>query len=180
MPNKKNPDSLELTRGKTGRVIGNMTGLFVTLKGLPSTYNKDLQEDKEAVFDSLETIIDLLQVTTILIDSMKINKERMSSSIDSLSFATELADYLAKSGLPFREAHHIVGRIVLEMVNQKKDLTSLSESDLLEYSEHFKGIGDDWGDIEKFLSKRELPGGTGRNALKQELKEATLFLEHWS
>lgn len=180
MPNKKNPDSLELTRGKTGRVIGNMTGLFVTLKGLPSTYNKDLQEDKEAVFDSMETIIDVLQVTTILIDSMKINEEKMRSSIDSLSFATELADFLAKNGLPFREAHHIVGHIVLDMVNQKKDLTSLSENDLLQYSEHFKNIGDDWGDIEKFLAKREMPGGTGREAVKQELKDATLFLEHWS
>lgn len=172
MPNKKNPDSLELTRGKTGRIIGNFVSLFTVLKGLPSTYNKDLQEDKESVFDSIDTIIDVLRVTVLLIDTLKVDKERMSSMIDPLSFATELADYLAKNGMPFREAHHIVGKIVLDCINSKTKLTSLTEDKLSAYSKEFSGIGDDWGTMDKFLSQREIAGGTGRNAVLHEIKEA--------
>lgn len=176
MPNKKNPDSLELTRGKTGRILGNLVSLFTTLKGLPSTYNKDLQEDKEPLFDSIDTIIDLLRVTVLLIDTLKIDKEKMKQMIDPLSLATELADYLAKKGLPFREAHHIVGRIVLDSIHTKKNLTQMTEEELLEYSNYFNGIGNNWGTLENFFAKRELSGGTGKEALLQEIKEAKSIL----
>ncbi len=176
MPNKKNPDSLELTRGKTGRILGNFVSLFTVLKGLPSTYNKDLQEDKESVFDSIDSIIDILRVTVLLIETLKIDKNRMKNSIDPLSFATELADYLAKKGLPFREAHHIVGKIVLDCINNVKKLTDLKEKELMVYSELFFNIGDDWGSIDTFLSNREIAGGTGKDAVSHSIKEAKILL----
>lgn len=176
MPNKKNPDSLELTRGKTGRIIGNFVSLFTVIKSIPSTYNKDMQEDKEPLFDSMENIIDVLEVTIILLDSLQVNREVMESSIDSLSFATELADYLASQELPFRDAHHVVGKIVLDCVNNKKSLTALKESELVEYHDKFKGIGDEWGTMDKFLAKREIYGGTGRESLKRQFEVAEKML----
>ncbi len=128
MPNKKNPDSLELTRAKSGRIIGNFVALFTVLKSLPSTYNKDLQEDKERLFDTIDTIKDILKVNKILIDNIKINKVKMKKSIDPLSFATELADYLTLKKVPFREAHTIVGKIVLDCIENQIFLTSLTNS----------------------------------------------------
>jgi len=176
MPNKKNPDSLELTRGKTGRIIGNFITLFTVLKSLPSTYNKDLQEDKECLFDTIDTIIEVLKVNIILLESLKINKEKMRESIDSLSFATELADYLTSAKIPFREAHHIAGKIVITCIDNEKNLTMLKEKDLIEFHEGFKGIGDDWANIDLFLKKRELPGGTGIKSVKEQIRHAKSFL----
>ncbi len=177
MPNKKNPDGLELTRGKSGRIIGSFIGLFTVLKGLPSTYNKDLQEDKEKLFDAIETINDMLLVNVILLDNLKINKEIVANSIDQLSFATELADYLTLKGMPFREAHHTVGKIVSHCIDNKLILTEMKESDLVGIEKRFEGIGDNWGDIEKFLSRREIYGGTGPKSVQKQLENAKIFLQ---
>lgn len=115
MPQKKNPDMAELIRGKTGRVYGNLFGMLTVLKGLPLAYNKDLQEDKEGMFDTLETVQTSLDIFAGMIETMKVNTEIMEESTQKdFSNATELADYLAKKGVPFREAHEIVGKLVLE------------------------------------------------------------------
>ncbi len=176
MPNKKNPDSLELTRAKTGRIIGNFVALFTVLKSLPSTYNKDLQEDKERLFDTIDTIIDVLKVNKILVENLKINKLSMKNAIDPLSFATELADYLTLKNVPFREAHLIVGKIVLDCIDNQIFLTSLSEKMLIKYNEKFIGIGDNWSNIDLFLKKRELNGGTGVNSVREQIKLAKKYL----
>ena len=115
MPQKKNPDMAELIRGKTGRVYGNLVGLLTVMKSLPLTYNKDLQEDKEGMFDSAETILVSIDILAGMLQSMTVHKERMAQSTEKdFSNATELADYLASKGLPFRQAHEIVGKLVLE------------------------------------------------------------------
>ena len=172
MPNKKNPDCLELTRGKTGRIIGNFVSLFTVLKSLPSTYNKDLQEDKESLFDTIDTIKDLLKVNIILLKNLKINKNKMKKAIDTLSLATELADYLTTKNVPFREAHYIVGKIVIDCIESQYFLSTLKENGLVKYNEHFKDIGDNWANIELFLKKREIHGGTGYKSVKKQIKYA--------
>ena len=177
MPNKKNPDSLELTRGKTGRFIGNFTALFTVLKGLPSTYNKDIQEDKERLFDTIDNIKDVLTVNIILLQNLGINKAKMESSIDPLSFATELADFLALNNLPFREAHSVVGKIVSDCIDKNVKLTDLKERDLVTYSDKFKGIDEDWGKIEKFLERRNITGGTGTKSVLMQIEYAKKFFE---
>ena len=126
MPQKKNPDSLELLRGKSGRVIGNLTRLLVLLKGLPLTYNKDLQEDKEALFDTLDTLLDCLQVAQVVVSTLKIDAEAARKALEGdFMEATDLADYLVRKGLPFREAHRLVGKIVLECEQQRIRLSDL-------------------------------------------------------
>ncbi len=120
MPQKKNPDMAELIRGKTGRVYGNLFGLLTVMKGLPLAYNKDFQEDKEGMFDSAETITKSLQIMTGMIATMKVNQARMQESTEKdFSNATELADYLAGKGVPFRQAHEIVGKLVSECFDQR-------------------------------------------------------------
>jgi argininosuccinate lyase len=125
MPQKKNPDSLELIRGKTGRVIGHLTGLLTTLKGLPSTYNKDLQEDKEPLFDTVDTLAMSLRITAQVIETLSIHKDRMYQAMTSHLLATELADYLAAKGLPFRQAHEVVGQVVQLSLNTSQPLWSI-------------------------------------------------------
>ncbi|RME46977.1 MAG: argininosuccinate lyase, partial [Caldilineae bacterium] len=112
MPQKKNPDSLELIRGKTGRVVGHLTGLLTTLKGLPATYNKDLQEDKEALFDTVDTLAMTLPIMAGVIETLTVHRERMYNAMSSHLLATELADYLVAKGMPFRQAHEAVGKVV--------------------------------------------------------------------
>ncbi|MBP5706413.1 MAG: argininosuccinate lyase, partial [Spirochaetales bacterium] len=177
MPNKKNPDSLELTRGKSGRFIGNLMTLLTVLKSQPSTYNKDMQEDKEPLFDTVRNIKDVLEVDTILLETMTVNTDKMRNSIDSLSFATELADYLAGQGLPFREAHGVVGRIVRDCVDRSLILTNLHKAELSQYHQLFAEIPDDWGSIERFLAKRNLMGGTGPDSVAKQLKNAEKILK---
>ena len=126
MPQKKNPDSLELLRGKSGRVIGNLTRLLVLLKGLPLTYNKDLQEDKEALFDTLDTLLDSLQVAEVVVRTLRIDAEAARKALEGdFMTATDLADYLVRKGMPFREAHGLVGRIVLECEGRQIGLSEL-------------------------------------------------------
>ena len=123
MPQKKNPDMAELIRGKTGRVYGHLLGLLIVMKSLPLAYNKDLQEDKEGMFDTVETILNSLDVLAGMLSSMQVNKAKMQQSTENdFSNATELADYLAEKGLPFREAHEIVGKLVLDSIKHGKNI----------------------------------------------------------
>jgi len=173
MPQKKNPDALELIRGKSGRVVGHLQALLLTMKGLPSCYNKDLQEDKEGLFDSLETVDNCLQVMTSVISEMKIKGEKMkrSAEVGCLN-ATELADYFCRKGVPFRKAHHLSGQIVLMAISKGKELEELS---LREFREVFE---DTTEDVKKYLtikstieSKRSF-GGTNPDRVRKALEVA--------
>src|SRR5215212_1349241 len=131
MPQKKNPDSMELVRGKSGRVFGDLMALLVTLKGLPLAYNKDMQEDKEAVFDALDTVSASLRVTATVLRNVSVNKERaLAAASSGYMNATELADYLVRKGMPFREAHEVVGRAVLYAIERGVELDSLGLAEL--------------------------------------------------
>ena len=130
MPQKKNPDSLELIRGKASRTIANLNSLLILQKGLPLTYSKDLQEDKEPLFDSAETVIIALEVFTGVISSLKVRKENLLRNVDDSIYATDIADYLVERGLPFRDAHKIVGELVLTGIDKKKSLRDFSLEEL--------------------------------------------------
>jgi len=172
MPQKKNPDTLELTRGKSGRLIGNLVGLLTTLKGLPSTYDKDLQEDKEPVFDAFDTLGLALPVMTGLIRTLKIRPERMAAQLEPGLLATDLADYLVKRGMPFRQAHHIVGSVVQLAEEKGVLLTDLTTADFQTVSEE---LGDGVTAVFDFtasLASRRMIGGTAPEALGAQLEAA--------
>src|SRR5947208_2971924 len=135
MPQKKNPDSMELVRGKAGRVFGDLTALLTTIKGLPLAYNKDLQEDKEAVFDAFDTTAGSLEVTAIVLQNLTLKHEAMrTAAMKGMLNATELADYLARKGVPFREAHEIVGKAVIKAIAIKGELSDLRLEELRSFS----------------------------------------------
>ncbi|MEL5568151.1 argininosuccinate lyase [Serratia ureilytica] len=160
MPQKKNPDALELIRGKCGRVQGALTGMMMTLKGLPLAYNKDMQEDKEGLFDALDTWMDSLQMAALVLDGIQVKRPRCREAAEQgYANATELADYLVAKGVPFREAHHIVGEAVVEAIRQGKPLEALALADLQQFS---ATIGDDVYPIlalQSCLDKRAAKGG---------------------
>ena len=137
MPQKKNPDSLELVRGKTGRVVGHLLGWLTTMKGLPSGYNKDLQEDKEALFDAERTALASLEATAAVVDCLTIRTERTEAAATGLLLATDVADYLVKRGVPFRRAHEVVGGIVRDLVTSGRDFTALTLEEWRGYDERF-------------------------------------------
>ncbi|WP_029188359.1 argininosuccinate lyase [Streptococcus suis] len=173
MPQKKNPDMAELIRGKTGRVYGNLVGLLTVMKSLPLTYNKDLQEDKEGMFDSAETILVSIDILAGMLQSMTVHKERMAQSTEKdFSNATELADYLASQGLPFRQAHEIVGKLVLEC---SKAGYYLQDVPLERYQELSPVIGPDIYtalESETAVSRRNSLGGTGFESIRQQIQQA--------
>jgi argininosuccinate lyase len=172
LPQKKNPDTLELTRGKSGRLIGNLTGLLTTLKGLPSAYDKDLQEDKEYLFDSTDTLILALPVMSGVISTLKINPDKMSASILPTLSATDMADYLVDKGVPFREAHGIVGQLVLLAEKQGQDLTTLSLNEMQAISQYFTEDVMDTFDVNTALKRRGVIGGTSPEYLDIQLQSA--------
>lgn len=179
MPQKRNPDPMELARGKAGRLIGNLTGFLTTLKGLPSTYNKDLQEDKEALFDSIDTITLILPVVTAIIRTLKLNPDRMRAALDPDMLATDLADYLVRKGLPFREAHHVVGRAVRLAAEQGIKLTDLSVDSLRTLSGLFEPDVAAVFDFEASVARRRAAGGTAPDAVREQIEAARLWLgEH--
>jgi argininosuccinate lyase len=137
MPQKKNPDPLELVRGKTGRAIGHLMGWLATMKGLPSGYNKDLQEDKQAVFDAEDTLAGSLAAVRSVIDGLTLNRDRMEAAASGLLLATDVADYLVGRGVPFRRAHEIVGALVRKLVTDGREFGSLTMSEWQAASEHF-------------------------------------------
>lgn len=173
MPQKKNPDMAELIRGKTGRVYGNLVGLLTVMKSLPLTYNKDLQEDKEGMFDSAETILVSIDILAGMLQSMTVHKERMAQSTEKdFSNATELADYLASKGLPFRQAHEIVGKLVLECSKAGYYLQDVS---LERYQEISSIIGPDIYtalESQTAVSRRNSLGGTGFESIRWQIQQA--------
>jgi argininosuccinate lyase len=173
MPQKKNPDLMELVRAKTGRVYGHLTALLTTMKGLPLTYNKDMQEDKEPLFDTVDTVEQSLVVMTRLLKEISFNKERMMQAADEgYLVATDLADYLVRKGATFRRAHDIVGKMVLYALGRKKELRQLTLTEMKGFS---KQIGKDvygWLDPLSCIDRRDLPGGTGSGSVKRALSKA--------
>ena len=173
MPQKKNPDMAELIRGKTGRVYGNLLGLLTVMKSLPLAYNKDLQEDKEGMFDTVETILNSLDVLAGMLSSMQVNKVKMQQSTENdFSNATELADYLAEKGLPFREAHEIVGKLVLDSIKHGKNI---QDWDLEELQVYHPLIEEDiyiYLRPETAVQRRNSLGGTGFEQVKFQIEQA--------
>jgi argininosuccinate lyase len=176
MPQKKNPDTLEVTRGKSGRLIGHLTGLLTTLKGLPSAYDKDLQEDKEPVFDSADALEMALPVMAGLIGSLRLRPERMAAQLEPGLLATDLADYLVRQGVPFREAHHLVGQVVKRAEEKGVGLTELPAAELQSVSSYFGEDAADVLDVYRSLASRGATGGTSADALKQQLQAAQRFI----
>jgi len=172
MPQKKNPDVPELVRGKTGRVYGNLIALLTMMKSLPLAYNKDMQEDKEALFDTIDTAKDCLKVFSPMLETMKINKEKMlDATKQGFLTATDVADYLVKKGVPFRESHHIVGRIVAYCIKTLQDLEDLSIDEWKGFSKVFdkdvKGVVS----VGASINSRKARGGTALATVKKRLKE---------
>lgn len=173
MPQKKNPDALELIRGKCGRVQGALTGMMMTLKGLPLAYNKDMQEDKEGLFDALDTWMDCLQMAALVLDGIQVKRPRCKEAAEQgYANSTELADYLVAKGMPFREAHHIVGEAVVEAIRQGKALEALTLTELQKFS---AVIGDDVYPIlalQSCLDKRSAKGGVSPQQVASAIAEA--------
>ena len=160
MPQKKNPDALELIRGKCGRVVGALTGMLVTTKALPLAYDKDLQEDKERLFDAIDTWSDSLYMASLVFEGIKLNeKNAKDAAKGGYSNATELADYLVSKGIPFREAHSIVGRVVLYAISKEKALEDLSVAEFKEYSQVIEDDVYPILQLESILAKRNIKGG---------------------
>ncbi len=172
MPQKKNPDMLELTRGKAGRLIGNLTGLLAVLKGLPSAYDKDLQEDKEPVFDAFDTLSLALPVMAGLIKTMRLRPERMAAQLEPGLLATDLADYLVKRGVPFRQAHEIAGGAVQLAEQENVALDELTLAQLQTISDRFDEDVTAVFDVAHSLNSRAVIGGTAAEALERQLAAA--------
>ena len=167
MPQKKNPDVCELTRGKTGRLYGNLVALLTAAKGLPLTYNRDLQEDKEPLFDSIDTLSLALKVNAEMIADMAINLDTCEAAAsDPLLLATDLADYLVKNGVPFRKAHELVGQAVALSVQTK---TPLDQLDLSQVSEHYGADAKDVFDLQTALAARTNPGAPSIDNVRAEV-----------
>jgi len=173
MPQKKNPDVPELVRGKSGRVVGNLVTLLTVVKGLPLTYNRDLQEDKEPIFDTAGTLGDSLEVMAGALATLRVNVARMGEAAqDPMLLATDLAEALVREGLPFREAHEVVGRIVAHCIDKGVDLRQLSHADLQAFSPAFPTGAGDLLSLERALEERALPGGTARARVAEALDQA--------
>ena len=173
MPQKKNPDMAELIRGKVGRTTGHLMSMLVTLKGLPLAYNKDMQEDKEGLFDAIHTIKGSLKIFEGMLDTMTVNTNRLNETVTKdFSNATELADYLVSKNVPFRTAHEIVGKIVLDCINKGVYLLDVPLED---YQSHHESIEADIYDFlkpENCLKRRKSYGSTGQDAVKHQLSGA--------
>ena len=168
MPQKKNPDIAELVRGKTGRVYGNLLGLLTTMKGLPLAYNKDMQEDKESLFDSVSTLSMAIPIFTKMIDTMKVNKENMYHSAGKgFTNATDAADWLVKNQVPFREAHAIIGKLVLYAIEKNKTLEELSLEEYKEVSPIFNETIYDSITLEACVNNRKVDGGPSRESVEK-------------
>ena len=177
MPQKKNPDMAELVRGKTGRVYGDLMATLTVLKGLPLAYNKDMQEDKEAIFDAVETVGKCLEVFIPMIETMKPLKENMyNASRRGFINATDLADYLAKKGMPFRSAYKIVGSIVAECIGKGISLDEMPLDDYKKHSEVFDSDLYDEISLETCIKKRISAGSTGYESVAEQIKLTEKFL----
>ena len=178
MPQKKNPDIAELIRGKTGRVYGALMSLLTTMKGIPLAYNKDMQEDKELVFDAMDTVIGCLVLFNGMIKSIKFNKDIMAASaMNGFTNATDAADYLVGRGVPFRDAHGIIGRLVLYCIDKKCSLDELSLDELREISPKFDEGVYDAISLKTCVKRRLTMGAPGRRAMEEEILSCREFLK---
>ena len=178
MPQKKNPDIAELVRGKTGRVYGDLMGFLTTMKGLPLAYNKDMQEDKEGVFDAIDTVTSCITLFTGMVDTMKFNKDVMETSAkNGFTNATDVADYLVNQGVPFRDAHTISGRLVLKCIDEDKALDDLSLEEFREESDVFQEDIYEAISMKTCVEKRLTLGAPGREAMKEVLKKNKKYLD---
>ena len=178
MPQKKNPDALELVRGKAGRVFGHHTALLTIMKGLPLAYNKDMQEDKEAVFDTADTVKECLAICGIVLDNLSVNQRRAreAAAVGFLN-ATELADYLVKRGMPFRSAHDTVGKAVLFAADSGRELDELSLDEFRRFSELITEDVFDALALDATLDSKSQMGGTSRDRVREALASARSALE---
>lgn len=179
MPQKKNPDVAELIRGKTGRVYGHLMGLLTTMKGLPLAYNKDMQEDKEPIFDAIDTVKLCLPVFCDMIATMTVKKENMlRGSKGGFTNATDVADYLVKKGLPFREAHAVVGRMVFYCIEHNKALDDLSMEEFKEFSDIIEDDIYNAISMETCVNDRKVIGGPAKETVEKVIKAAEFYIEH--
>ncbi len=170
MPQKKNPDLLELIRGKSGRVIGDLVAMLTILKGLPLTYNSDLQEDKERVFDALDTIKPALDVVAKLWPRIKFEVDTMRAAAGGFALATDLAEYLVERGMPFREAHEIIGSLVRDTIASGKSLSDLGLEDFQRHSPHFDADVLEMLDPENSIKVRSVIGGPSPGMVRERIK----------
>ncbi len=170
MPQKKNPDVAELVRGKSGRVVGNLMALLTLLKGLPMTYNRDLQEDKERLFDTANTVHTSVRLTAAMLDNTKVNEQSCNvAASDAGLLATDLADYLVRKGMPFRQAHHVVGAVVAAGERDGKSLNQMTVTSLKQIDSHFDNDVARIFDLKSAMSRRELIGAPGTKQVAKQL-----------
>uniref|UniRef100_A0A8C5HL38 Argininosuccinate lyase n=1 Tax=Gouania willdenowi TaxID=441366 RepID=A0A8C5HL38_GOUWI len=170
MPQKRNADSLELIRSKAGRLFGRCAGFMMTLKGLPSTYNKDLQEDKEAMFDCYDTVHAVLQVTTGVLSTLKINQSVMEAALSPDMLATDLAYYLVRKGVPFRDAHSLSGKAVFTAESKNVSLNQLTKEDLIAISPLFEDDVSSLWDYQSSVEQYSAPGGTAKSSVETQVE----------
>jgi argininosuccinate lyase len=170
MPQKKNPDVPELVRGKTGRVYGNLMSLLTLMKALPLAYNKDMQEDKEPLFDTIDTVKGSLKIFADMIMEMKVKSDNMKiAAARGFSTATDVADYCVRKGLPFRQAHEVVGKTVRYCVETGKEIPELSLAEFQKFSDLIEADIYDFVTLEASIGARKATGGTAREAVEWEL-----------
>jgi argininosuccinate lyase len=177
MPQKKNPDALELLRGKSGRVMGQLTGLMTVLKGLPTSYNKDLQEDKEPLFDAFRSLNASLQIACGVLSTLTVNPLSMRAALSPEMLATDLAEYLVRKGVPFRESHHVAGAAVHMAEIQAIALPDLSLEDLQTLHKAFdEDVAEVWS-IEASVDRRDVSGGTSRRSVQEQIDRVREWLD---
>lgn len=178
MPQKRNADPMELARGKAGRLIGNMTGLLVTLKGLPAGYNKDLQEDKEPLFDTFDTLDQVMPAIAGMVAALTFNTLQMRAALDDGMLSTELADWLVLyKNLPFREAHHLIGQAVKLAEARGVGLQDLSLDDYRGIDARFDELLFDVLDVDAAINKRRNDGGTSPEAVQRVISSMKVLLD---
>ena len=181
MPQKKNPDIAELVRGKTGRVYGDLMSLLTTMKGIPLAYNKDMQEDKEAAFDAMDTVRNCLTLFTDMLATLKFNRDNMEkSATKGFTNATDAADYLVNKGMPFRDAHSVIGRLVLACIDKECAIDDLSLSELKEFSELFDEDIFDAISLKTCVEKRLTVGAPSPDVMKKVIEANDEFLSSFS
>lgn len=177
MPQKKNPDVAELVRGKCGRVYGNLVGLLSMMKSLPLAYNKDMQEDKELIFDSIDTLKICISIFSGMVDTLKVKKENMKNACkDGFINATDLADYLVKKGVAFRDAHKITGELVYFCIENNKILEELTTEEMQKFSQAFQDDVYEYIDIELCIENRKVIGGPSSIQTKERLEELNKYI----
>jgi argininosuccinate lyase len=176
MPQKKNPDPLELVRGKTGRAIGDLMALLTTMKGLPSGYNKDLQEDKHAVFDAEDTLTGCVAVVASVVDGLSLNRERAAAAASGLLLATDVADYLVGRGVPFRRSHEIVGALVRKLVAEGRSFDSMTMDEWRAASDLFDTDVVERITPQASVAAKRTPQSTSPDAVRASLAELDAWL----